>query len=411
MAIDPFYHTNWRANAERSVASLPIEDRVVMREMFKKKIAAGVSDRRLEKIARDISIFQRKHLRKPLSKASLEDLEKTFGALFRSDASYYTLQDYAKHVREFLRQLQGDAFNPLRYEFMHGGKAMSKKRAQMLNNHVVYTQEEIRRHADALAAPRDKALQMTLFDVTCRCGELARVKLAQLTRKNGDLWLKGLATKEGCNDVGLTFSAPVVLKWLSVHPDPRPGQYLFCAKKINGQGYGMWTHSAMSRALRDGWKRAGIDKPFKLHAFRSSGACFWKFVVKVEDQDVENRGNWARGSRALRESYLVVAPEQSHERAKARLAGRPVASEEVRLQVQTCPKCQWPNEPKIKFCSNCHHQLSMAANAKEKSRISLLEERVVRLQEELDDRITAAIQARTRALVQAEKIGKKHPKI
>jgi len=180
MAIDPFYRTDWRANADRSVARMPAPDRAVMKLLFKKKIAAGVSDRRLEKISRDVSIFQHNHLRKPISEATLEDLERTFGVLFRSDASYYTLQDYAKHVREFLRQLQGDAFNPLRYEFMHGGKAMSKKRAQMLNNHVVYTQEEIQHHAEALTAPRDKALQMVLFDATCRCGELALSFLREL---------------------------------------------------------------------------------------------------------------------------------------------------------------------------------------------------------------------------------------
>ena len=396
MAEDAFYRQDWAKAADKRLGELPEDDRKVVERLFRKKKEQGNDDRDLEKTARDISLFRRKFLpEKSLSKTSIAELKTVFGKLFESDASYYTICDFRKHLRQFYRELQGDQYNPLHYDFMRGAnpKTMKGKKRSLRNLKQVLGQDEIEALVKACKSWRDKAYIMVSFDVMARVGTLARVKIKDVFYKGKDIWLRFDTTKEGgAFEVGLTFSRPFIAKWMAMHPDPRTEQYLFCAafrppSPHSGRGkgskptpkqktqYGLWDYSTISKMLRKAATDSNLKTKIHSHIFRGSGATFWK-QMGSPDQEIEQRGDWTPGSESLRGSYIVFEKEASHESAKARLRGEKPKQATTKLAPTTCAMCQWENEPGQEFCFNCHHQLSIKEVAKEASRVSEMQQQL-----------------------------------
>lgn len=380
---DLFYNRDWEQDAERQLATLQPADQKILKEVLRKKRAQGNTPRDLEKTARDIAIFQRRFFPgRALAKVALTELEGAYAQLFASAASYATIRDFSKHLRQFYQELQGDDYNPLKYRFMRGGKNMKRKKAQSLMGKPVLTQEEIEQLVRATADWRLKAYIMVSFDAMQRVGELLRVKRKDVFFKGKDTWLRIATTKEGANEVGLTFSQPYLAKWMALHPDPKPDQYLFCSRRINPKRYGIWSYTVLWNVLHALVERAGIKKRIHSHIFRRSGSNFWRKMGSPMSA-IEDRGGWARGSMTLQETYLKTDLEASHDAVKSIISGKPVKREEPRFKSQVCINCQWPNEADIEYCFNCHQKLSVTEVAKEESRFSRLESEVAELKKRL----------------------------
>jgi len=374
---DSFYNVDWEKKAYERAEQLAEKDKQMLLSIFKNKTQNGNSARDLEKTARDIINFKRKFLpKKPLSEATFEELKESFGALFASTSSYHTIKDYRKHLLQFFKELRGKKYNPLDYDFMRGNdKIMKAKKSRVANSKQVLTQEEIETLINECGSLRDKAYIMASFDTMSRVGALVRVKIKDVIFKGKDIWLNLEKTKEEeAFKVGLTFSQPYVRKWLAVHPNHKPEQYLFCAKRReNGKtGYGIWRYSAISYTLKELIRKTGIKKPIHTHIFRGSGSTFWK-SIGATDQTIENRGGWARGSKALRETYFVFEKEESHDSAKALLTGQKAPQEVPRFTPTLCVMCNWQNEAGAEYCFNCHHQLALKEVAKEANLITILQ--------------------------------------
>jgi len=388
--IDTFYRKDWEAIAYKAAEELPDKDKKLLLSLFKKKSEQGNSGRDLEKTGRDVITFKRKFLPdKPLSEATFEELAAIFGKIFKSSASYYTIKDYRKHLIQFYREKDGENFNPIKYEFMRckNDKLMKAKKSKMINKKQVLNQDEVKVLVDACKDWRDKAFIMISFDVMARVGALSRLKVKDIFTKGKDIWLTFEKTKEEQDfKVGLTFSQPYLRKWIALHPDYKPEQYLFCAairEKTDGKKgkerkktkYGQWEYSAIQQMFIRLMKETKISKHVNAHIFRGSGSTFWK-AIGGNDQTIENRGGWARGSKALRETYFVFEEEESHESAKALLTGQKPAQEIPKFVPLTCVMCNWQNEAGAEYCFNCHHRLALKDVAKEENLISQLQQEV-----------------------------------
>lgn len=391
MAIDDFHKTDWDSMAKAALQSMPEKDQAIIKLMFKEKMARGNTDRTLEKTARDLRLFWTHYAKgKPLADLSLDDLKEAFTDLFRSTSSYYTILDYRKHLKQFYKQALGDKYNPIHFEFMNGStKLMSKKKSQMQESKDILEQEEVERLIAAVPKWRDKAYIMVAFDIMARGGDLTKLRIKDVTRKNEDVWLHLPDTKEGASNVGLTFSAPHLLKWLSLHPDPQPEQFVFCTTNKGGKVYRRWSYRGIYAMLKLAFKTAHIQKKAGLHVFRRSGATFWK-LEGADDQTIENRGNWSRGSKALRESYYRVNTVQSHEQAKSLITGKPVKKEEVRFKPVICLNCQWANPPGTEWCQNCHHKASVESYVKERTELDTMKAQMAEMQAQMDKMRMAA---------------------
>lgn len=400
MTEDAFYGQDWEKTAQKRLMTLPVKDRDVVERLFSKKRKNGNSERDLEKTARDISLFRRKFLpKKTLSDATLDDLQVAFGKLFKSEASYYTICDFRKHLHQFFTELHGANYNPNNYAFMRGGnqKIMQSKMDKMRNSRVALKQDEIDTLVKACKNWRDKAYIMVSYDVMARVGTLARLKIKDTKFKGKDIWLVFEKTKCGGNfEVGLTFSQPYFQKWMALHPDSKPEQYVFCASlkpprtfaerkknkpKVRKIQYGLWNYNSIIQMLKKAASVAGISK-IHTHIFRRSGATFWKTAVGEIDQNIETRGDWVAGSSSLRDTYLVVKKDDSHKSAKARLKGEKPETDKIKFANVSCVMCGWENEAGQEYCFNCHHNLSIKEAAKDASLINTMQTQLSNLKAE-----------------------------
>ncbi|GEM_PF-6904095 len=411
MAWDAFYRKDWAAMADTTVERMNPKDAEVVRRIFKQKKNMGNSERDLEKTARDIYTFWVQFVKpKALADMSREELQDIFGKIFRSDKSYYTIKDYRKHLLQFYRELQGDDFNPLHYYFMRGGdKVMKAKKSRLTNSREVLDQNEIKQLVNAATNWRDKAYVMVSFDLMVRVGSLLRLKMKDVKRQGKDIWLTFEKTKEEeAFKAGLTISEPAFSKWLALHPDPRPDQFVFCARRkvrqvkidsereeargervIRPTNYGMLDYNALRDMLKTLMLKAGIKKHLHAHIFRGSGSTFWK-KMGANDQIIEKRGGWAAGSKALRETYLVFQKEESHEMTKSLISGIKPEMEKPIFSPTACVKCGWTNDKDVEFCFNCNRRLSLEGTAKESNRLEQVEAELASIKEKLLVEKTAA---------------------
>ncbi len=374
-----FYGRDWKATAYRVVALLPEKDQKVVKSLLKRKIKAANSDRDLEKTVRDISNFKSKFFpNKQLYDASKEELEDAFSKLYKSNLSYFTIIDFRKHVRQFYKEMLGDNYNPIHFEFKVNPKVMRRKKATLESGKDSLSQEEVETLVKACDNWRGKAYIMMSFDAMARVQSLLSMKIKDVEKDGkGTYWLN-LKTKEGTVKVDLTFSAPYYVKWLALHPDPNPEQYLFCTKR-NGK-YEVWGYNACKLLLDKLKKKTGMKKRLHTHIFRRSGANFWK-QLGVSDQVIEKRGDWVGGSKSLRTSYLSSNEGEAHEASQAALKGTKPKSAVSIFTPTVCVMCQWQNLPDAEYCFNCHHKLSILEIAKEANRMSEMQAELKALQE------------------------------
>lgn len=368
-----FYGRDWKAQAYRAVALLPPGDRKIVENLLARKIKAANSDRDLEKTVRDIYTFKKKFFpKKQLCEVSREELDDAFTKLYTGAAKYYTITDYRKHVRQFYKEKFGEDYNPLRFEFKVNPKIMKRKKKELESGKASLSQQEVETLVKACNNWRDKAYIMMSFDTMARVQSLLTMKIGDVEKDGkGAYWLN-LKTKEGAVKTDLTFSAPYYAKWLALHPDARPDQYLFCTKR-NGK-YGAWGYNAAKLLLAKLGKLTKIQK-LHTHIFRRSGANFWK-QLGVSDQVIEQRGDWVGGSKALRTSYLSSNEGDAHEVSQAALKGTKPKSAVSIFTPTVCVVCQWQNLPDAEYCFNCHHRLSVKEIAKEASRVSEMQEQL-----------------------------------
>lgn len=372
-----FYNRDWEEQANRILPLFPEDDRAIVQRIFAKKKAQGNSGRDLEKTGRDIWTFKKKFFPgKSLSKLTKEDVAGAFSKLYNGDAAYYTITDYRKHIRQFYRELLGDDYNPLHYKFDVNPKLMTRKKKELEHGKDSLTQGEIESLAAACDNWRDKAYIMMSFDTMARVQSILSMQVKDAIRdEHGEIWLN-LKTKEGAIKVDLTFSAPYFSKWLSLHPDPRPDQYLFCARRKGVLQ--AWGYNAAKLLLLRLKEKTKIKKRLHTHIFRRSGANFWK-QMGVSDQVIERRGDWTWGSKALRTSYLSSNESEAHEASSAALKGtKPKTAVSIFTPI-ICVVCQWQNLPDTEYCANCHHKLSVKEIAKESSRMAEMQQQLAKM--------------------------------
>ncbi|NOR60227.1 MAG: tyrosine-type recombinase/integrase, partial [Methanosarcinales archaeon] len=109
-------------------------------------------------------------------KVTKKEMEAYIGRLERSDKSNWTKHDYKIAVKKF-------------YAWLNGGKesdltdwiktTLSKKETRMPEELLI--EEEVLKLIGAAKSPRDKALIALMWDVGARIGEIANIKIKNLT--------------------------------------------------------------------------------------------------------------------------------------------------------------------------------------------------------------------------------------
>ena len=152
-----FYGRDWEEQANRILPLFQKDDRTIVQRIYQKKKAQGNSARDLEKTGRDIWTFKKKFFpNKSLCKLSKEDVAGAFSILYNSDAAFYTITDYRKHVRQFYHELLGDKYNPIHFKFEVNPKLMKRKKNELEHGKDSLSQAEVETLVKACDNWRDK---------------------------------------------------------------------------------------------------------------------------------------------------------------------------------------------------------------------------------------------------------------
>lgn len=122
------------------------------------------------------------------------------------------------------------------------------------------------------AGRRNRALIALLADSGLRREELRRLRLGDVDLQTRTLRIRqGKGRKDGLGFFGEA-TASLLRAWLAVHPDPRPGCFVF----VTGDGAPLGP-SGGNRILRRLSQRAGLERPVGPHALRHYAAtAIWR---------------------------------------------------------------------------------------------------------------------------------------
>ena len=272
-------------------------------------------------------------------KVTKKEMEAHIGRLERSDKSNWTKHDYKIAIKKF-------------YTWLNGGKesdltdwiktTLSKKETRMPEELLI--EEEVLELIGAAKSPRDKALIALMWDVGARIGEIASIKIKNLTFDEYGMSVL-LNGKTGPRRVRAVWSIQYIMSWLEMHPDKKNNNAMLWVNSENKP----ISYQAVRKQLIRITNRAGINKKITPHLFRHSRATF--LARHLTEAEMNIYFGWVQGS-DMAATYVHLSGRDV-DKSILKAHGIIVEEDNNKPKVQQCPRCKAVNGPEALFCFKC----------------------------------------------------------
>ncbi len=314
------------------------ENKELILEFKKELIAAGISIPRVVRYMQTLRVISQ-IVNKPFSEWGKDDLVEVLSVIETRNYTIQTKNEFRKGMRKFFKWLKGEEWKPLK---LLKGDRKDKRKPETL------TEEEIIAMIEAANHPRDKAFIALAYEAGLRIGELAGLKIRDVTwnERGARIRVRG---KTGDRVIPVVMAAPYLRRWLDVHPLKDPDSYVFCSLSQRNFAEPL-EYQSLTRMVKDAARRAGIKKRVYPHILRHSRAS--KLANYLTESQMSQYFGWVQGSDMPR--VYVHLSGRDIEKAIYRMYGME-EEEEVREEVRPikCPRCGYVNAPTDRFCGRC----------------------------------------------------------
>jgi len=294
-------------------------------------------------------------LGKEFYRTTKTDMVTVVSDLEKEDTAYDTKLSEKQCIKRFYKWLRNTEDDyPAEVKWM---KATRKNNHKILPEHLL-TEDEVKKLAEACKNQRDRALILVLYETGCRVGEILTLKVGdvQFDTHGAIMIVKG---KTGPRRVRIIFSAKALSEWLNHHPSRLDLEAPLWTSFESANSTKPLQYYPFRKMLSVTVKRVGIGKHVNPHSFRHARASNLANVL-TEAQMKEYLG-WVGDSRMA--STYVHLSGRNIDNALFKLNGikteDEVNSEEHKLRIKTCLRCQESNSPTSSFCSRCGSPLDM----------------------------------------------------
>ncbi len=326
-----------------------------------KKIILGFKDyllsenigvAKINRYLQDMMRFNR-ILGKTFSKATKEDIRRVVGEIntCKKEDGVPLSEETKKGIKIMIRKL---------YRFIEGidEKGIYPKRVKWIsiaipNNHrklpeELLTEEEMSKIIQKCSCLRDKTFVAVLAESGCRIGEVATLKIKNVSfeRYGARLHVQG---KTGMRKILVINSSPYLQEWINNHPfSENRESYLWV--KNNGE---LLSDSRFSAILKKAGKMAGIKKRIYPHLFRHSRATIFASFSTISEACMKQYFGWGQSSKMC--AVYIHMNDKAVNEAILRANGIeiPKVKQESKMKPVKCVKCKTINEFTNKFCKLC----------------------------------------------------------
>jgi integrase/recombinase XerD len=337
--------------AIKHLGSSPISERnkeLIIKFHFE-CLSQGIKPGRIQKYVYNLRAIAT-WLKKDFDDSTIEDIKNIVAEIEGSTYKDWTKHDYKVCLKKFYRWLKNEK-DPKEIEWIKISNIKNKKLPEDL-----LTEDDIKKLIDSASHPRDKALISVLYETGCRVGELASIKIKNITfdKYGAQITMHG---KTGYRRVRVITSVPYLAEWLNKHPLKNPESWLWIS---------IYTHEKLEyeslrgilRHIRD---RSGISKSVNPHNFRHSRATYLANFL-TEAQMKEYFG-WVQASDMA--SVYVHLSGRDVDKALLKVYG--IVDEEdgkeSLLKPKKCIRCGETNPCTNILCSKCSAPLDEKAIA------------------------------------------------
>lgn len=354
--------------------------------------------------------------KKDFATLNKEDVKRIVSIINSQDYTENTKRDYKRAFKVFFRFIKGvEDSGPFPEEVrwisttLPGGK--HKLPEELL------TQAEVESMINAAEHPRDKAFIASLYETGCRIGELASLRVKNVSFDNYGAVIV-VTGKTGMRRVRMISYVSYLSNWLTVHPEKgNPEAPLWVVigttkeiAKNRRKGYSCnfsyeLRYATASQILQRAARKAGINKPINPHNFRHSRAT--NLANSLTESQLKEYFGWTQSSSMA--SIYVHMSGRDVDDALLKLHGlKEKTPEEDCNKPRRCPRCAEINPPNFKFCGKCGMALDLKAvmekEDKMKAALSFMGESIDekdldrKLEEWVNRKVEAALSERLKKL-------------
>jgi len=324
-----------------------------------------------------------------LDKATKEDIERLVETIVSNENySAWTKQVHKVIIKKLYKWIKqtGDTY-PEEVNWINA--KMSKSDAIKLKGAgVIITEEEVLillKHCDS---SRNRAIITMLWDTGMRVGELLNTQISSVDfdeRGYGWIIVNG---KTGQRRLRLIFSSPYLRSWLDDHPckgnDEAP-LWINYASNFKSKNQAI-KYSAVSKMLKDVFKKAGVDKPANPHNWRHSRATY--VSDHLSDSQMCSQFGWTKGSNMLQ----VYNHSRDSSKAMEQMYG--ITEKDVKIaeaKPQICTRCKEINETTLDYCKRCNTALKMDVLLKENDSAKMSEQMQQAMVKQIEEQVMARL--------------------
>jgi integrase/ribosomal protein L40E len=299
-----------------------------------------------------LSLLARK-VQKPWKEMAKEDIENY---IFSLEYASSTMDMHKIYIRKFFKWLYKSRDFPEIVEWIN----LQKNRKRKLPEDIL-TPGEIKMMIDAAGDNlRDRALVAALYESGCRLGEIAGIKLKDVTSDQYGIVII-VHGKTGDRRVRLIDSVPDLIQWLNVHPNRGGDKPLFVHERNTEK---QLEEKGIYLVVKKLTKKAGIKKKVHPHLFRHTRSTH--LAKDFTDSELKIMQGWTAGSR-MTEIYIHLSGADIDRKRleKAGLLTREEArKEDDSLKARVCPRCKENNPSTARFCPKCGMALDIETAVK-----------------------------------------------
>lgn len=310
-------------------------------KFLEKLFSEGLSKPRIIKYGNHMIVIS-KMIEKSFEMVKEEDIIKFLSQLEQSDYSQYTKIDYKVVLRRFFRFLgKGDLVKDIKTTLKRNKKKLPEE---------LLTKDEVIKMIKAADHPRDKAIIAMLYEGGLRIGELASLKVKNVTFDEHGAIIK-VRGKTGERMVRIVSSASLIAAWLEMHKrrdDKEAPLWVNLSTNYKKEGI---TYQAVKQNLKRIAEKAGIKKNITPHLFRHSRATH--LARDLTEAEMNEYFGWVQGS-DMPATYVHLSGRDVDDKILQIYNLKPKDRDrEDAMRPKECPRCQYINAPVSRYCGRC----------------------------------------------------------
>ena len=325
----------------------------------KRLLAEGISKSRIWRYLMSLRVIAEIH-NKPFDRWKEEDLVDVLAELQTRNYKNETIKEYRKALKKFFKWLKGEDWKGLKV--LRGDKKEDRKPD-------VLSEDEILKMIESVEHPRDKAIIAVGYEAGLRIGELASLRIKNVTWNSNGAKVK-VHGKTGERQIPIVMAAPYLRRWLDLHPEKEnPNAYVFVGIGTRTLGRPL-EYQTFRKIIKEAAIRAGIKKRVHPHILRHSRATVLANYLTEAQMNIFF--GWVQGSDVPR--IYVHLSGRDIDKAINRLYGIEEEEEEKERVAKPikCPRCGYINAPTDRFCGRC----ALILDEKERLKLEMDEPRV-----------------------------------